>query len=66
MTVPIIRMDIPPQLSGETWDDAVERIYNALREGEIANGFRRRGDCLDHVGISLEYLAQFDADIDAE
>jgi hypothetical protein len=56
----IIRNDIPRLEKSESWDAYATRLYEALNEGEIANGYRRRGSALEHVGDSLEWLDVFD------
>lgn len=56
-----LRTDIPTKRPTEHWDEYTQRLYNTLAEGEIANGFRRRGDALEHVGNHLEYLEAMDS-----
>ena len=55
-----IRTDIPRRQPDEHGDAYAARLYNSLAEGEIANGYRRRGDALEHVGDNFEFLAQMD------
>lgn len=54
-----VRRDIPRKAADEHLDAYHERLYFALADGEIANGWRRRGDALEHVGDYLEYLSDF-------
>jgi hypothetical protein len=58
----IIRQDIAKKQPGESWDAYSTRLYTSLQEGEIGNGYRRRGQALEHVGDNLEWLADFDAE----
>ena len=58
-----VRTDIPRRAPEEDGDSYHYRIYLALAEGEIANGWRRRGEALEHVGENLEYLAAFDNEV---
>ena len=55
-----IRTDIPRRTPDEAGDAYATRLYLALGEGEIAAGWRRRGEALEHVGEALEYLEAFD------
>lgn len=55
------RTDIPRIQPGEHWDAYSHRLYDALADGEIANGYRRLGDALEHVGDHLEYLEVMDS-----
>ena len=55
-----LRTDIPRRAADESGDAYATRLYLALRDGEVANGYRRLGDALQHVGDALEFLLYFD------
>lgn len=61
-TPPPVRTDIPRIQPGESWDQYAGRLYSNLSDGEIANGYRRHGEALEHVGDNLEYLDAFAQD----
>ncbi len=55
-----IRSDIPRRDLEESADAYMHRLFEALNEGEIANGWRRKGVSLERVGENLEHLIAFD------